>query len=148
MRCPPPRLGSGSGRLLPAHGAGRRTDQEVVGVFASPATRQQEPPELRAGSPACRWHSGSVDRSERPEAHIEPGVFYEDCAYHPVLCTHASTDDDELEGISLIDGTVRACSMFHCGAEVLTLRQVIAIKRDFNAYVASRQAGGETPPED
>lgn len=88
-----------------------------------------------------------MDYSKRPEAQIEPGVIYEDCAYHPVLCTHASTEDDELEGISLIDGAVRACSMFHCGAEVLTLRQVLAIKRDFDAYVASRQAGGELPPD-
>jgi hypothetical protein len=83
--------------------------------------------------------------SDRPEAAIVPGVIFEDCGYHPVLCTHASIEEDELEGISLIDGQIRACSMFHCGAEELTLDQVLVIKADFDAYVAARAAGGDLP---
>ena len=82
------------------------------------------------------------------EAEIVPGVIYEDCGYHPVLCTHASVEEDELEGISLIDGRLRACSMFHCGAEVLTIAQVLAIRADFEAHVAARSAGGDLPSTD
>ncbi len=52
-----------------------------------------------------------------------------------------------MEGISLIDGQVRCCSMLHCGAEVLTLAQVLIIKKDFDGYVASRMAGGQLPPD-
>jgi len=36
--------------------------------------------------------------------------------------------------------------MFHCGAEELTLVQVLSIKADFEAYVAARVAGGDLPP--
>jgi hypothetical protein len=84
----------------------------------------------------------------RPEALIKAGMIYEDCSYHPVLCTHASIEDDELEGISLLDGRIRACSMFHCGAELLTIQHVLVIKKDFDGYVASRQAGGDLPKPD
>ena len=69
----------------------------------------------------------------------------QDCGYHPVLCTPASIEDDELVGISLIDGTLRSCSMFYCSAEVLNLRQVLAIRADFEGYLASRKAGGALP---
>jgi hypothetical protein len=84
--------------------------------------------------------------AEQPEAEIVPGVLYEDCGYHPVLCTRASIEEDELTGISLLDGSIRSCSMLHCGAEVLDLAQVLAIKADFAAHIARRQGGAPLPP--
>jgi hypothetical protein len=39
---------------------------------------------------------------------IAVGTIYEDCAYHPVLCTYRSDEEDEMEGISLIDGPDQA----------------------------------------
>jgi len=81
-----------------------------------------------------------------PVDEIVVGTIYEDCAYHPVLCTYKNGDEDEMEGISLIDGQIRRCSVFHCGAEPLTLAQALAIKHDHAAYVAHRVAGGDLPP--
>lgn len=81
-------------------------------------------------------------------AEITVGVIFEDCGFHPVLCTLASPEEDELQGISLIDGQIRSCSMFHCGPELLSLGQVLAIKKDFPAYVAARTAGGGLPVGD
>ena len=83
-----------------------------------------------------------------PVAEIQVGSIFEDCAYHPVLCTLRNDEEDEMEGISLIDGQIRRCSVFHCGAEPLTVAQALAIKRDHAAYVAHRVAGGDLPPVD
>jgi hypothetical protein len=67
-------------------------------------------------------------------------MIYEDCAFHPVLCTHVH-DDDSISGISLIDGSgPRNCSLVHCGVELLTVDDVIAIRQNFSAYVARRKA--------
>jgi hypothetical protein len=90
-------------------------------------------------------HSVRVTSAADPLSSIQVGTIYEDCAFHPVLCTYRSDDEDELQGISLIDGAIRACSVFHCGAEPLTIAQVLVIKRDFDAYVLMRTAGGPIP---
>lgn len=63
-----------------------------------------------------------VDRDSSPED-IKPGDIYEDCAYHPVLCTWR--DGDEVAGISLIDGSrPRMCSLSHCGVVKLDIATV------------------------
>jgi hypothetical protein len=52
------------------------------------------------------------------------GDFYEDCAYHPCLCTYSNGDD--IEGISLVDGSIpRSCSLKHCGIKKLTTEEAI-----------------------
>jgi hypothetical protein len=47
---------------------------------------------------------------EMQQAHgqflLAVGDIYEDCAYHPVLGIIVAFEDDIVEGISLIDGTV------------------------------------------
>jgi hypothetical protein len=72
------------------------------------------------------------------------GCIFEDCAFHPVLCTAIEDGldgDAELLGISLIDGTgPRSCSVLHCGPEILLLEQVVAIRDDFAAYRQLRRA--------
>jgi hypothetical protein len=78
---------------------------------------------------------------------ITIGSIYEDCAYHPVLCTFKNDEEDEMGGISLIDGQLRSCSVFHCGPEPISLSQALEIKRDLPAYVAHRVAGGGLPGE-
>ena len=41
-----------------------------------------------------------------------PGDIYEDVIYHPCLCVGVSVEEDELWGISLIDGSYpRNCSI-------------------------------------
>jgi hypothetical protein len=55
----------------------------------------------------------------RSAADLQPGDIYEDCAYHPCLCVRI--EEDDVEGISLVDGTVpRSCSIAHCGVRRLT----------------------------
>ncbi len=70
------------------------------------------------------------------------GLIYEDCAWHPVLCTYASEADDELQGISLIDGSFpRSCSPIHCGVVPLRPEQVLWIKANFSKYAEARARG-------
>ena len=53
---------------------------------------------------------------------LKPGDIYEDCFYHPCLCVFVSLEDDEIQGISLVDGTYpRSCSVEHCGVRKLTV---------------------------
>lgn len=60
---------------------------------------------------------------------IQPGDCYEDCAYHPCLCTQVNPGDDEILGISLVDGSFpRACSITHCRPKLLTLEEAITWK--------------------
>jgi hypothetical protein len=81
-----------------------------------------------------------VTTSETPDR-IEVGDIYEDCSFHPVLCTVANYEGDELAGISLIDGSSpRSCSPFHCGPARLTVDEAVAIKADLDAYVARKVA--------
>ena len=80
-----------------------------------------------------------------PIVEIKLGSIYEDCAYHPVLCTYRSDEEDELQGISLLDGQTRSCSIRHCGPEPLSLAQALHIKRDHAAYVAHRLSDGGLP---
>jgi len=76
--------------------------------------------------------------SDHPEP-IKPGDIYEDCAFHPVLCTHI--DGDEISGISLIDASApRACSLSHCAVIKLTVSDVIEARADWPAYLNRRRA--------
>ena len=60
-----------------------------------------------------------MPRDVRTPADLRPGDIYEDCAYHPCLCVRV--DDDDVEGISLVDGSYpRSCSIAHCGVRRLT----------------------------
>ncbi len=61
------------------------------------------------------------------EGDIQPGDFYEDCAYHPCLCMRVL--DKEVAGISLVDGSVdRCCSIGHCGVRRLTAEEAVEWK--------------------
>jgi hypothetical protein len=67
-----------------------------------------------------------IDTAEQ----FAPGDIYEDCAYHPVFCVSASEEDDEIWGISLIDGSYpRNCSLAHCGVRKLTVGEALALKQ-------------------
>jgi hypothetical protein len=60
---------------------------------------------------------------------IGVGDIFEDCAFHPVLCLGADYQQNDLWGISLIDGTYpRSCSFIHCGVRKLTLEEAWSIK--------------------
>lgn len=76
---------------------------------------------------------------------ITPGDIYEDCSFHPVLCT--VNDGDQIQGISLIDATMpRACSIGFCGVIKLSIDDVIAARTDWPAYLARRKAEFQEEP--
>jgi len=59
---------------------------------------------------------------------LKPGDFYEDCFYHPCLCTEVDTSsgDISIHGLSLVDGTYpRGCGVPGCGVRRLTLAEAI-----------------------
>lgn len=66
----------------------------------------------------------------RQDERLVVGDIYEDCNYHPVLCTSVDYDEDTPEGISLIDGSQpRSCSLVHCGIRRLSVAEVL-VHRD------------------
>jgi len=72
------------------------------------------------------------------------GLIYEDCFFHPVLCTYLSVEEDEMRGISLIDGSgPRGCSLLHCGPVPLSVADAVWIKEHFDTYSDARKAGRE-----
>lgn len=61
---------------------------------------------------------------------ILPGDMYEDCDYHPVLCTSSSIEEDHVEGISLIDGSMpRSCSYVHCDVQRLSVAEAVHLRQ-------------------
>lgn len=68
-------------------------------------------------------------------AQFSPGDIYEDCANHPCLCIEVGETDDEIWGISLIDGShPRACSLAHCGISKLTPAEAWDRKKSIQGF--------------
>jgi len=61
---------------------------------------------------------------------LAPGDLFEDCRYHPCLCTEVGGEDDPawVAGISLVDGRPTGCDIMHCGLRKLTLEEVVQWK--------------------
>lgn len=77
-------------------------------------------------------------------AQFRIGELFEDCRFEPMICISVSIEDDELIGISLIDGRGPVgCSLTHCGPEPITIAQAVWIKQNFTQYVAHRRNGLE-----
>lgn len=72
---------------------------------------------------------------------IQIGDIYEDCSFHPVLCT--AVDEVAgvvLSGVSLIDGSFpRSCDALHCGPIRIRVEEVMAIKQDLEGYARRRK---------
>jgi hypothetical protein len=74
---------------------------------------------------------------DTPGATIVVGGLYEDCSYHPCLCTYIV--GDTVEGVSLIDGSApRSCSLADCDPTVLMTHEAVVIKEQFQRYVDLR----------
>lgn len=61
---------------------------------------------------------------------LRPGDIYEDCMYHPCLCTRVIDEGDmAIEGISLVDGSYpRGCGVPGCEVRKLTLEEAMQWK--------------------
>ena len=55
-------------------------------------------------------------RRAREQLGISVGDIYEDCSCHPVLCVSLDYEQDDISGISLIDGPIRAHAVFDSAA--------------------------------
>ena len=77
---------------------------------------------------------------------IQPGDYYEDCRYEPVLCIETDYAGDSLRGISLLTGQIGDCSPIHCGIEKLSFAQAVARRRDWPAFAASLGLPGSASP--
>ena len=61
------------------------------------------------------------------EVELKPGDFYEDCAFHPCLCTRV--DGYDIEGISLVDGSIpRSCDIVSCGVRKISFEEALNIR--------------------
>ena len=58
---------------------------------------------------------------------LQSGDLFEDCRYHPCLCTDggAADDPDGVYGISLVDGSPCGYSVWHCGLRKLTVEEAV-----------------------
>ncbi|WP_374774983.1 hypothetical protein OG756_20770 [Streptomyces sp. NBC_01310] len=79
---------------------------------------------------------------QRNPAGIRVGDIYEDCSFHPVLCTEIDDDGGVvLSGVSLIDGSFpRSCDGRYCGPIRIAVEEVMTIKRDLEGYARRRKA--------
>lgn len=66
---------------------------------------------------------------------ISRGDYYEDCGYHPRICIYASNTD--IQGVSLVDGTISDCSIRYCRPKKITQEAAIRI-RTFGPYGKKR----------
>lgn len=64
----------------------------------------------------------------RDMSKIKLGEFFENCAFHPMVCVSVDEEADDIVGISLIDGEIRGCSLSMCGVRKLTLEEVVRIR--------------------
>ena len=57
----------------------------------------------------------------------KPGIAYLDHGYEP--CILVTKIDDELRGVSMIDGREKwGCSIYHCGPELVSMKEARAIR--------------------
>ena len=60
-------------------------------------------------------------RLAKAELQLSVGDIYEDCFFHPVLCMGINYEEDDIWGVSLVDGSYpHSCSLVHCGVRKLT----------------------------
>ena len=60
------------------------------------------------------------------------GDIYEDSAHHPCLCVEINVPNDEIWGISLVDGSYpRSCSLEHSGVRELTIEEAWRIRQSW-----------------
>lgn len=80
---------------------------------------------------------------------IRIGTIYEDCAYHPVLCTKVEDVgyDKYLTGVSLFNGAERECSLRHCGPHRMTAEAIALRIKNRDRWLAAELIfrRGETP---
>jgi hypothetical protein len=75
-----------------------------------------------------RLHDDHDDFPPECADKIAVGDLYEDCSYEPLLCILADYDEDELLGISLVNGRMGWCSPTHCGVRKLPLAEAVQIR--------------------
>jgi hypothetical protein len=75
-----------------------------------------------------RQFDKNMRRAHR-QLRLKVGDIYESCFYHPIVCLGVDYKQDNIWGVSLIDGTYpHSCSLVHCGVRKLSPKQAWEIK--------------------
>lgn len=61
---------------------------------------------------------------------IDLGEYFESCSFHPCLCIEIDDTGRNIEGISLVDGSIQSCSVIHCGLRKLTFAEAVHWKKE------------------
>lgn len=59
------------------------------------------------------------------------GDVYEDCAFIPCFAVLIDKPGDMLTGVSLVDGSMRHCSINNCGPRWMTIEELREAKADY-----------------
>lgn len=77
------------------------------------------------------------------------GDIIETCRYHPVLVLYVDEAEDDIGGISLLDGSEpNSCSLIHCGLVKLAPDDVAKILRNRELYLACEKKWTESQGKD
>lgn len=81
-----------------------------------------------------------TDISQSRAKDFAPGDIYEDVLYHPCLAMGVSEEDDEIWGVSLIDGSYpRCCSLTYSGIRKLSTEEAWYIKQNYAQILAEAE---------
>jgi hypothetical protein len=53
------------------------------------------------------------------------GDYFESCSFHPCLVSGVDSAGVQVEGISLVNGTLHCCNVRHCGLRALSLEEAL-----------------------
>jgi hypothetical protein len=56
----------------------------------------------------------------------KPGEIFHSCSLHPCRITKIDVNGDNIEGKSLLDGTIQNCSLSHCGVYLMSQDEIDA----------------------
>ena len=61
---------------------------------------------------------------------LSVGDYFESCSFHPCLVTKVDATGVQVEGTSLVNGTVHHCNVRHCGLRSLSVEEANRWKLD------------------
>jgi hypothetical protein len=50
---------------------------------------------------------------------LQVGQFFENCSFHPCVCSSVDEAGVQVEGVSLVNGGIGCCNVQHCGLRLL-----------------------------
>lgn len=54
----------------------------------------------------------------------KPGAIFQSCSLHPCKITKFDLENDDIEGVSILDGREDSCSLSHCGVYLMEQHEI------------------------